>query len=126
MLQIANTVLADTKDKTEITILGCNSTPEDVMLYSAINRIEAESGGQIKVTWAVSKDRAAPPSATDPDEAVPYPWPHATGRISAALLREHLPDPGPDAIACLCGPPGFNEAAQAALVEVGYDRVLTW
>ena len=124
MLQIANTVLSDPNDNTEITILACNSTPDDVMLYDEVNQIATQSDGKIRVVWAVSKERAAEPGNLS--EVVPYPWPHLTGRISVAMIKEHLPPPGEDTVACLCGPPGFNKAAQAALAEVGHSRILTW
>jgi len=125
MLQIANTILYDEADDTKITILACNSSPDDVMLYEEINAISKESQGQIKVVWAVSRERPKKPTSAK-CKVVPYPWPHVFGRIGTELMTEHLVPPSDDTIVCLCGPPGFNKVAQEAFTKQGYDRVLTW
>lgn len=49
------------------------------------------------------------------DGSMALPGKEITGRISAELLRQHLPD---DAEIYYCGPPGFMAAAEGALDEL--------
>ncbi|MBH0203789.1 MAG: hypothetical protein HP496_16170 [Nitrospira sp.] len=38
-------------------------------------------------------------------EQPPAGWSQGTGRITEAMLHEHLPPPGSDTVIFLCGPP---------------------
>ena len=47
-------------------------------------------------------------------------WTGSTGRITPALLRQHLPSPGTDACVFLCGPPPMVDSLETTLKELGY------
>eukprot|EP00457_Paulinella_chromatophora_P010913 gb/GEZN01011032.1/.p1 GENE.gb/GEZN01011032.1/~~gb/GEZN01011032.1/.p1 ORF type:complete len:289 (-),score=17.89 gb/GEZN01011032.1/:304-1170(-) len=117
MLQIANRILSDPNDKTQLLLLAANSTMEDVMLYEQLNQLASVSLGQLSIEWIISR----PPPA-------PQKWPHLVGRITANILKTALPPPGDDCAICLCGPPEFNKAAKIMLAEIGHDpkHILTW
>ena len=44
------------------------------------------------------------------------------GRITADILRHHLPAPGPDMTVFLCGPPPMVDALETTLKELGYPE----
>jgi ferredoxin-NADP reductase len=50
----------------------------------------------------------------------PPGWTGPTGRIDAALLREHVLPPEQAPQVYVCGPTGFVEAVTHALVEQGH------
>jgi cytochrome-b5 reductase len=53
-------------------------------------------------------------------EQPPAGWTQGTGRITADILRRHLPPPGPDTCVFLCGPPPMVDTLEATLKELGY------
>ena len=55
-------------------------------------------------------------------EQPPAGWSQGTGRITEAMLREHLPPPGPDTVIFLCGPPPMADALEAALKVIGHSE----
>lgn len=52
----------------------------------------------------------------------PAGWSQGTGRITEAVLREHLPPPGPDTVIFLCGPPSMVDALETALKAIGHSE----
>jgi len=55
-------------------------------------------------------------------EQPPSGWTHGTGRVTADVLREHLPPPGPDTCVFLCGPPPMVDTLETTLKELGYPE----
>lgn len=55
-------------------------------------------------------------------EHPPSGWTQGTGRITEALLRRHLPSPGPDTVVFLCGPPAMVDALEGTLRTIGYSE----
>ena len=55
-------------------------------------------------------------------EQPPAGWSQGTGRITEAILRGHLPPPGPDTVIFLCGPPPMADALEAALKAIGHSE----
>jgi cytochrome-b5 reductase len=53
-------------------------------------------------------------------EEPPAGWQHGTGRVTADVLRRHLPPPSPDTCVFLCGPPPMVDALETTLAELGY------
>lgn len=52
----------------------------------------------------------------------PADWSQGRGRITEAMLREHLPKPGPGAVIFLCGPPPMVDALETALKAIGHSE----
>ena len=64
-----------------------------------------------------------PARAVDAAQLNGTEWPYSTGRISDALIEEHLFPAGPDTVAGICGPPGLvNFAALPGLKKLGYHE----
>ena len=55
-------------------------------------------------------------------EQPPAGWSQGTGRVTMAMLREHLPPPGPDTVIFLCGPPPMADGLEAALKVIGHSE----
>jgi cytochrome-b5 reductase len=55
-------------------------------------------------------------------EQPPVDWTMGVGRVTADMLRAHLPAPGPDTIVFLCGPPPMVEALESTLKDLGYSE----
>jgi cytochrome-b5 reductase len=55
-------------------------------------------------------------------EHPPSGWTQGTGRVTADVLREHLPAPSPDTCVFLCGPPPMVDTLEATLKELGYPE----
>ena len=49
-------------------------------------------------------------------------WAQGTGRITEAMLRGHLPPPGPDSVIFLCGPPPMADALETTLKAIGHSE----
>ena len=108
------------------TLVYGNKTWEDIIFQRQIEELERRFPEQLKVVHAISRD----------PEAVRRGPNVRTGRISAALLREHVPDPTAVEV-FTCGPgitkwdrlaakekgteatPRFLETALAALATIG-------
>jgi cytochrome-b5 reductase len=55
-------------------------------------------------------------------EEPPAGWTQGTGRVTADVLRQHLPPPGPGTCAFLCGPPPMVNTLEPTLKELGYPE----
>ena len=55
-------------------------------------------------------------------EHPPKGWTGVTGRITADILRKHLPAPGPETVVFLCGPPPMVSAMEETLKGLGYPE----
>jgi len=55
-------------------------------------------------------------------ERPPEGWTMGVGRVTADLLRQRLPPPGPDTIVFLCGPPPMVEVLEGTLKDLGYPE----
>ena len=55
-------------------------------------------------------------------EDPPAGWTQGTGRVTADVLRRHLPPPGPDTCIFLCGPSPMVDTLETTLKELGYSQ----
>jgi len=55
-------------------------------------------------------------------EQPPTGWQAGTGRITADILRRHLPPPGPETVLFLCGPPPMTDALEELFRALGYPE----
>eukprot|EP00850_Spirogloea_muscicola_P009636 SM000054S18122 [mRNA] locus=s54:728439:731848:+ [translate_table: standard] len=116
MYQILQAVCKDPEDETEIWLLFANKSAGDILLRDDLDRWAA-ANHRLHVWYTVN----TPPQGE--------PWPFSTGRMDEAMVREHLPPGGPDALALLCGPPGMIQfACLPNLQKNGYDadHILTF
>lgn len=55
-------------------------------------------------------------------EQPPPGWSEGIGRVTADILKQHLPAPAPDSCIFLCGPPPMVDALEITLKELGYPE----
>jgi len=55
-------------------------------------------------------------------EQPPPGWPEGIGRVTADVLRRHLPPPDPSTCIFLCGPPPMVDTLESTLRELGYPE----
>ncbi|KAL2193938.1 hypothetical protein P885DRAFT_44141 [Corynascus similis CBS 632.67] len=95
------------EDKTQVRVLDANKTEEDILLKDDLDGFERESGGQIRVTHALSRAAEG--------------WKGERGRVNKELIEKVLFPPEEGTVVFMCGPPGMiQKAALPALKDWGY------
>mmetsp|Transcript_20200 Transcript_20200/g.42319 ORF Transcript_20200/g.42319 Transcript_20200/m.42319 type:complete len:307 (-) Transcript_20200:58-978(-) len=97
-LQVAEELLSSADDKTEITLIFCNRSPQDIFLKDHIDALAAKSGGRFKVHYCVNEA-----SFTDF-------WNGLTGFVTSDMVKKYLPPPADDSMVMVCGPPPMYKA----------------
>lgn len=105
MYQVANAILKNPADKTEITLLFANVSADDILIEEELTNLQALSP-QFKVHYVLNK---APPG-----------WTGAEGFITSDLIKKHFPPPGEGVKILRCGPLPMNKAMKAHLDALGY------
>jgi len=98
-LQVAEELLSAPGDNTEISLIFCNQTPNDIFLKDHIDALVAKSGGRFKVYYCVDKAL---------DDAS---WTGLTGYVTSDMVQTYLPAPdGESNMIMVCGPPPMYKA----------------
>ncbi|DBA82997.1 hypothetical protein WJX77_007476 [Trebouxia sp. C0004] len=105
MFQVANAILKNPADKTQITLLFANVSADDILIEEELTNLQALSP-QFKVHYVLNK----PPPG----------WTGAEGFISSELIKSHFPPPGEGVKILRCGPLPMNKAMKAHLDALGY------
>jgi len=95
------------------------SLPVELFLVYA-NKTEADI--IFKDEWAEDAREHASFHCYHVLEQPPAGWRQGTGRVTEAMLREHLPPPGPDTVLFLCGPPPMVEVLESTLKALGHAQ----
>jgi cytochrome-b5 reductase len=104
MIAIIRWILAKRLD-VELSVLFANKTERDIIF-----REEWDRDGREHPNFHCYHVLESPPPG----------WTMGVGRITADMLRAHLPPPAPDTVVFLCGPPPMAEALEGALRNLGY------
>nr|KYP40506.1 Inducible nitrate reductase [NADH] 2 [Cajanus cajan] len=92
--QLAQAILKDPEDRTQMHVVYANRTQDDILLREELD------------DWAQKHDR----------------FKVCVGFITESILREHVPHASPDTLALTCGPPPMIQfAVQPNLEKLGYD-----
>ncbi|XP_044474576.1 nitrate reductase [NAD(P)H]-like [Mangifera indica] len=106
--QVAQAILKDTEDETEMYVVYANRTEDDILLKEQLDEW-AKKYDRFKV-WYVIK------------ESVREGWQYSLGFITEDIMREHLPEGSDDVLALACGPPPMIQfAVQPNLEKLNYD-----
>lgn len=92
MLQVIEAILKNPDDKTQVSLLYANVSPDDILLKQKLD-ILATSHPNLKVFYTVDN-----PTKN---------WRGGTGYISKDMAVKGLPDPSDDTLILVCGPPGM-------------------
>jgi len=101
-LQVAEELLSDGEDNTEITLIFCNQCPEAIFLKDHIDALVARSNGRFKVHYCV--DKVSTGFFSDA-------WNGLTGYVTKEMVAEYLPAAdGVNNMIMVCGPPPMYKA----------------
>ncbi|XP_022135589.1 nitrate reductase [NADH]-like [Momordica charantia] len=106
--QVAQAILKDSEDETEMFLVYANRTEDDILLREEMDEW-VKSDKRFKV-WYVVK------------ESVREGWEFSVGVVTESIMREHLPKASVDTLALACGPPPMIKfAVQPNLEKMNYD-----
>lgn len=111
--QVFRAVMQDPGDETRCTVLDGNRAEGDILLRDQLEALANNGRDRCRVLYTL----------TDGSEK----WTGLRGIISEELIREHA-SPVDGGMALICGPPGLEAFAKAALANIGWrgEDVLTF
>ncbi|XP_048331677.2 nitrate reductase [NADH] [Ziziphus jujuba] len=106
--QVAQAVLKDPEDETEMFVVYANRTEDDILLREELDDW-ARKYERFKIWYVVQ-------------EPIKEGWQYSVGFITESILREHIPEGSDDTLALACGPPPMIQfAVQPNLEKMKYD-----
>ncbi len=105
MYQVANAILKNRYDTTQVTLIYANVTKEDILL-----REELDAWAKMHPNFTVHYVLNSPPAG----------WTGSTGFVTADIIKQHMPGPDEDCMVLRCGPPPMNKAVEGHLNTLGY------
>ncbi|GMH31344.1 hypothetical protein Nepgr_033187 [Nepenthes gracilis] len=107
--QVMQAILKDPEDDTEMYLVYCNRTEDDILLRDEIDGWVKEHGNRLRVWYVVSR-------------GLREGWKYSIGHVSESILREHIPAAAEDTLALACGPPAMIQfSVQPYLEKMNYD-----
>jgi len=91
MLQVVHEILKNPEDKTQISLIFANQTPEDIILKDRIDSLAAKHSDRFKVFYTVDK------AAGD--------WKGGVGFVTDKVISERIAAPSDSTLVLVCGPP---------------------
>jgi cytochrome-b5 reductase len=91
ILQVAQEILKNPDDKTQISLIFANQTPDDILLKDRIDSWVAKNPDRFKVYYTVDRPNPA--------------WKGGVGFVNDKMVTDNLPKPGDDSLILVCGPP---------------------
>ncbi|KAH7079603.1 hypothetical protein FB567DRAFT_595595 [Paraphoma chrysanthemicola] len=107
MYQLIRAICEDERDTTEVSLIFANRTEEDILLREDLETFARRYPKNFKLWFMLDN--------------APKDWAYGKGFVTADVMKEKLPSPGPDTKFMLCGPPGMVNAAKKALVSLGAE-----
>ncbi|KAK4276775.1 hypothetical protein QN277_014883 [Acacia crassicarpa] len=105
--QVAQAILKDPEDQTEMHVVYANRTEDDILLREELDEW-AKKDERFKVWYVVQESNEG--------------WEYSVGFITEDILREHAPTASDDTLALACGPPPMIQfAVQSNLEKMGFD-----
>lgn len=95
MLQVADTILRNPEDKTQVTFVFANIAEEDILLRKQLDE-RAAKHPNFKVHYVLEKP--------------PQGWEGSVGYVTKELIQKYMPAPSADSTVMVCGPPPMMKA----------------
>jgi cytochrome-b5 reductase len=105
MYQLIRAICEDERDTTEVSLIFANRSEDDILLRDELQTFARRYPKNLKLWFMLDN---APPN-----------WAYGSGFVTADVMREKLPAPGPETKFMLCGPPGMINASKKALASLG-------
>lgn len=106
MYQLIRAICEDEHDTTEVSLILANRSEDDILLRRELETFARRYPKNFKLWYML--------------DAPPENWAYGSGYVTADVMKERLPAPGPDTKIMLCGPPGMVNASKKALVTLGF------
>merc|ERR1711939_1153121 len=94
-------------DTTKVDLIFANVNPDDILLKEDLDKLAAE-GPNFNVYYVLNNP--------------PEKWDGGVGFVTADMIKEKLPPPGPDMKICICGPPPMVSALKKATESLGFAK----
>ncbi|KAF2129352.1 hypothetical protein P153DRAFT_366751 [Dothidotthia symphoricarpi CBS 119687] len=107
MYQLIRAICEDEKDTTEVSLILANRSEDDILLRKELESFARRYPKNFKIWYMLDNP---PPT-----------WAYGSGFVTADIMKERLPSPGPDTKIMLCGPPGMVNASKKALISLGFQ-----
>lgn len=99
MLQVMREITNNPADTTQVHLIFCNKSVEDILMRNELERISRQHKN-IHIHHVVDIAPTGPNSSFD----------GTAGHIDKDLIKRLIPAAGSNILVCVCGPPGFMEA----------------
>jgi cytochrome-b5 reductase len=106
MYQLIRAICEDEHDTTEVSLILANRTEEDILLREQLEKYARRYPKNFKLWYMLDQP--------------PQDWAYGSGFVTADIMKEKLPAPGPGTKVMLCGPPGMVNASKKALETLGF------
>jgi cytochrome-b5 reductase len=106
MYQLIRAICEDEHDTTEVSLILANRTEEDILLREQLEKYARRYPKNFKLWYMLDQP--------------PQDWAYGSGFVTADVMKEKLPAPGPGTKIMLCGPPGMVNASKKALETLGF------
>mmetsp|Transcript_25439 Transcript_25439/g.45227 ORF Transcript_25439/g.45227 Transcript_25439/m.45227 type:complete len:813 (+) Transcript_25439:102-2540(+) len=134
--QVAQAILRDPDDKTKVSLLYANQTPNDILAREELEKLQREKGtDRFKLWYTVDRVPDVQPAQEKfsrfciPSLFAPMPhskaeeWRYSVGFVNERLIRDHVFEPEEGRITVMCGPPMMMEkACKPNLLSYGYKE----
>lgn len=108
MLQVIRAInRARPLDTTKVDLIFANVNPDDILLKDDLDKLAVEDPN-FSVYYVLNNP--------------PEKWDGGVGFVTADMIKEKLPPPGPDMKICICGPPPMVSALKKATESLGYQK----
>ena len=105
-LQVVEELLSLENDATQITLIFCNKSEDDIFLKKELDALAEGSRGRFRVHYCV--------------DAAASGWGGLTGFVSPEMVAKYLPPPAPTTKIMVCGPPPmYTSICGPKLFEAG-------
>ena len=105
MYQLIRAICEHESDTTQVSLILANQTEGDILMRKELETFARRYPKNFKLWYMLDRP--------------PQDWAYGSGFVTADVMREKLPAPGPDVKFMLCGPPGMVNASKKALVSLG-------
>ena len=95
------------RDRTQVDLIFANVNPDDILLKEDLDALDREDD-RFSVYYVLNNP--------------PEKWDGGVGFVTAAMIKEKLPAPGPGMKICICGPPPMVSAMKKATESLGYEK----
>ena len=94
-------------DRTKVDLIFANVNPEDILLKDQLDDLD-QNDADFSVSYVLNNP--------------PEKWDGGVGFVTADMIKEKLPPPGPDMKILICGPPPMVSAMKKATESLGYTK----